>query len=103
MSFEPRIASFNVRMFLSFIQADGYNPLSIESVVFVIRNETIAEEIASKYVGTDKSVSNEREGLFQLLHSGPFRPGQLLGKCNDIESFSIYVCKLSKHSPMRNI
>lgn len=27
--FNPRIGSFNVRMFLSFIQADGYEPLSV--------------------------------------------------------------------------
>jgi len=31
---DPRIASFNVRMFLSFIQPDGYEPLSVEAVAF---------------------------------------------------------------------
>ena len=35
----PRIGSFNVKLFLSFIQADGYNPLSVEAVAFSISNK----------------------------------------------------------------
>ena len=69
-------------MITSFLQADGYNPLSIESIVFVIRNENVARMLATKYIGSNESLAGEREGLYQLLHSGPFRPGQLLGKQN---------------------
>ncbi|CAE7633067.1 unnamed protein product [Symbiodinium sp. CCMP2456] len=32
--FEPRVRDFNVRQFLSFIQADGYNPLSVATPLF---------------------------------------------------------------------
>ncbi len=35
----PRIGSFNIKLFLSFLQADGYNPLSVEAVVFTIEDK----------------------------------------------------------------
>lgn len=36
----PRIGSFNVKLFLSFLQVDGYNPLSVEAVVFTIEDKS---------------------------------------------------------------
>jgi hypothetical protein len=32
--FTPRMGSFDVQQFLSFIQADGYEPLTVEAVVY---------------------------------------------------------------------
>ena len=75
--FNPRIASFNVRMFLSFIQADGYEPYSVEAVVFTIDNKSVCDEIAEMAVGPADGHRAQREALSGILHQGPFRPGQL--------------------------
>lgn len=49
--FNPRIGSFNVRMFLSFIQPDGYEPLSVEAVSFHISDQEMCDQIAVEAVG----------------------------------------------------
>lgn len=75
--FQPRIGSFNVRTFLSFIQADGYEPYSVEAVVFTIDDQSMCEEIAMHSVGLADGHRAQREALSGILQSGPFRPGQL--------------------------
>ncbi|KAL3923578.1 MAG: hypothetical protein SGILL_001579 [Bacillariaceae sp.] len=75
--FQPKIGSFNVRTFLSFIQADGYEPLSIEAVVFTIDDKNVCDEIATAAVGPADGHRAQREALSSILNSGPFRPGQL--------------------------
>ena len=75
--FNPKIGSFNVRMFLSFIQADGYEPSSIEAVVFTIPDKKLCEDIAVKAVGRADGHRAQREELSRMLNNGPFRPGQL--------------------------
>ena len=75
--FNPRIGSFNIRMFLSFIQADAYNPMTVEAVVFTIDNPKVCDRIAERSVGRADGHRAQREALSGILQSGPFRPGQL--------------------------
>ena len=75
--FNPRVGSFNIRMFLSFIQADGYEPLSVEAVVFTIDDPAVCDWIATQAVGPADGHRAQRESLSSILNSGPFRPGQL--------------------------
>ena len=75
--FNPKIGSFNLRMFLSFIQADGYEPYSVEAIVFTIDDKELCEEIAVKAVGPADGHRAQREALTGILNNGPFRPGQL--------------------------
>lgn len=75
--FNPRIASFNVKMFLSYIQADGYEPLTVEAVVFTIGDRSVCNRIAEQAVGYADGHRAQREAVSDILNSGPFRPGQL--------------------------
>ncbi|CAB9514186.1 expressed unknown protein [Seminavis robusta] len=75
--FAPRVGSFNVRLFLSLLQADGYNPLTVESVSFTISNKIICNELAAAAVGQADGHRAQREKLSDILNGGPFRPGQL--------------------------
>lgn len=75
--FNPRIASFNVKMFLSYIQADGYEPLEVEAVVFTIGDRSVCDRIAEQAVGYADGHRAQREAVSNILNSGPFRPGQL--------------------------
>jgi hypothetical protein len=69
--FQPRMASFDIRMFLSFIQADAYEPLTVEAVAYIIKDRATAQKVA------DATVSNPvgNEVLTNVLVGGPFRPG----------------------------
>jgi len=75
--FNPKIGSFNIKMFLSFIQADGYEPSSVEGIVFTIDDISLCNEIAIKSVGPADGHRAQREALSGILNNGPFRPGQL--------------------------
>ena len=65
-------------MFLSFIQADAYEPLSVEAIVFTIDDPAVCDWIATRAVGPADGHRAQRESLSSILNSGPFRPGQLL-------------------------
>jgi len=73
VTFLPRMGSFDVKMFLSYIQADGYEPLTVEAVVYMVTDEDKIAEIVST------TTADERSGkiLGDVLNGGPFRPGQL--------------------------
>lgn len=76
VTFLPRMGSFDIQMFLSYIQADGYEPLTVEAVAYVIYDKDMALTVAKKVtpeMGEDKS----REILSNVLTGGPFRPGQM--------------------------
>lgn len=77
MAFNPRIGAFNVKMFLSYIQADGYNPLTVDSVVFFIRDKQVCDNIAITAVGEADGHRAQREALSDILNRGPFRPGRV--------------------------
>ena len=65
-------------MFLSLIQADGYNPLSVEAVVFSIDNPEVCLRLATNAVGFADGHRAQREALASILCDGEFRPGQLV-------------------------
>lgn len=66
--FDPRSGEFNIRLFMSLIQTDGYNPLTIKGSTFTLNKEDGAEFV--------KKAGKPAE-LQQLL-SGHFTPGRLL-------------------------
>lgn len=80
VTFFPRMASFNIQMFLSFIQADGYEPLTVEAVVYRFQDPNDATEIAEKVTADSKSATM----LGDVLKGGPFRPGQVFQLCDEL-------------------
>ncbi|MBN2388467.1 MAG: hypothetical protein JXB85_15730 [Anaerolineales bacterium] len=66
--FFPPAGEFNLRQFLSLIQADGYNPLVVEGTCFRLAAEHRQQILA---------LAAEPAPLAELL-SGDFTPGQLL-------------------------
>lgn len=69
----PSIGNFNVRMFLSFIQSDGYNPLTVASTNFVIREDKISRVL--KDLAVVQKLGTEVTFVKSLLQQA-FRPGQ---------------------------
>lgn len=68
--FNPKVGSFNVRMFMNFIQADGYNPLLVEGCQFEIHEENLGTVVE----GAVYSYQDE----FETLLSQPFTPGKVM-------------------------
>ena len=66
-----------VSFILLVIQADGYNPLSVEAVVFTIDDKEECNRLASVAVGYADGHRADREALAAILCDGSFRPGQL--------------------------
>ncbi len=78
--FEPHIGDFNVRSFMSLIQADGYNPLVIQGSTFTLSADQRAHLLrpaTRNQAIPAPSPSAQRDALERLL-SQPFTPGQLL-------------------------
>lgn len=73
VTFFPRMASFDIQMFLSYIQADGYEPLTVEAVVYRFEDADLAVAVAKNVTSDAKSA----ERLGNVLNGGAFRPGQL--------------------------
>jgi len=74
VTFFPRMGGFDVKEFLSFIQADGYEPLTVEAQVYIFHDPDEAEKTA-KEVTTD---ARSAKILGEILKGGgAFRPGQL--------------------------
>ncbi|WP_186577095.1 cellobiose phosphorylase [Aquibacillus kalidii] len=78
--FNPAIGSFNTKMFMSLIQADGYNPLLVKGCSFEIRAEE--QSNLEKIIRTN--VLSDHKELLQLL-SGKFTPGKLINFISDKE------------------
>lgn len=74
------MGAFDIKQFLSFIQADAYEPLTVEAQVFVFDDPSMAAEVAAK-VTTDVSSASV---LTEVLKGGPFRPGQLFQLCDQL-------------------
>jgi hypothetical protein len=75
------MGAFDIKMFLSYIQADGYEPMTVEAVVYVYSDTKMATKIA-KQVTTD---ANSAKILGTILKGGPFRPGQLFSLCDQLK------------------
>ncbi|KAL3918607.1 MAG: hypothetical protein SGILL_004154 [Bacillariaceae sp.] len=80
VTFFPRMGGFDIKQFLSFIQADGYEPLTVEAQIFVFEDTDEAEKIAANLTTDAKSA----EVLGNVLKGGPFRPGQLFELCDQL-------------------
>ncbi|MBW6467369.1 MAG: hypothetical protein K0B06_12750, partial [Brevefilum sp.] len=66
--FAPQAGESNIRMFMSLIQADGYNPLVINGLTF---------SVPEVQIGVLSAYARQPEGLATLLQ-GQFNPGELL-------------------------
>jgi len=64
------VKDFNVRMFLSFVQADGYNPLTVASTLFKVPADALDGLVASL------QVLGGRDDAVKASLSKPIRPGQ---------------------------
>lgn len=53
------MGSFDVQQFLSFIQADGYEPLTVEAVVYVYSEPEAAAEAAAKVCEDEVSAESK--------------------------------------------
>ncbi|MHA6532331.1 cellobiose phosphorylase [Paenibacillus sp. BAC0078] len=76
--FHPRVGSFNIKMFYSLIQADGYNPLSVQGTSFEIlpdQKQRLAEWIA-------EAAADHQEELGKLC-TARFTPGRLINYIGD--------------------
>ncbi|WP_019913922.1 hypothetical protein [Paenibacillus sp. HW567] len=76
--FHPRVGSFNIKMFYSLIQADGYNPLSVQGTSFEIRpdrTQRLADWLA-------EAVADHQEELGKLC-AARFTPGRLINYISD--------------------
>lgn len=66
----PGVEDFNMKMFVSFIQADGYNPLSINGSTFEIEDKAYAKKLVKDLFGDDEDFSN--------LLCNHFTPGSII-------------------------
>ena len=66
--FEPRSGDFAIRLFVSLIQLDGYNPLVVQGTAFTLPAAAQAGPLALV----------ERPQALRALLAGSFTPGQLL-------------------------
>jgi hypothetical protein len=72
--FSPRIGAFVIKQFLSFIQADGYEPLTVEAVAYLVEDSNQAARIANQITADATS----EKIVMDIIRGGIFRPGQLL-------------------------
>ena len=67
----PAVGDFNVRMFLSFVQADGYNPLTVASTNFKVPKDVLPVLLPTL------GLSDKDSAALAIILAKPFRPGQL--------------------------
>lgn len=66
----PEVKRFNFKMFASLIQADGFNPLSIDGSSFTLRNKEAASALTKKLF--------HNSDLMRELLEGRFTPGSII-------------------------
>ncbi|WP_339221873.1 cellobiose phosphorylase [Paenibacillus sp. FSL H8-0332] len=76
--FHPKVGSFNIKMFYSLIQADGYNPLSVQGTSFEILPDA-GDKLKAWLAG---ALEGDDEGLERLL-AGRFTAGSLINYIAD--------------------
>ena len=59
VSFTPRMGSFDIQMFLSYIQADGYEPLTVEAVTYNMDDVTLVKSLTDKMCADAKSAESK--------------------------------------------
>ncbi len=75
--FTPYVGTENIRTFYNLIQLDGYNPLSIEKVTYVLEKEAGERIFASLPAG-------RKEAFIDALQK-PFTPGAFFRLADDME------------------
>lgn len=68
--FVPEVKDFNLKMFGSFIQADGYNPLGINGSSFEIKDKNIVHNLVDQLFDGSQIMTD--------LLSGKFTPGSII-------------------------
>lgn len=81
----PYVKDFNIRMFLSFAQADGYNPLTVASTNFKIPAQSLKSLLKSLKIEDPNADGVAADAVADVL-SKPFRPGQFF---NDISAAGV--------------
>lgn len=71
----PVVGDFNVRNFLSFVQADGYNPLTVASTNFRVYENKMDDVLDSLHI-IDEHNLGMRDKVKDIL-TRPYRPGKL--------------------------
>jgi hypothetical protein len=59
VTFLPRMGSFDVQMFLSYIQADGYEPLTVEAIAYIIHDEAVIDKLGRDLCADKQSAKGE--------------------------------------------
>lgn len=75
----PMVEDFNVRMFLSFVQSDGYNPLTVAGTNFRLSSEEAAAVVANCALPATETDSANK---LTLLLTSSFRIGDLFNNIN---------------------
>ena len=78
MSLNPLVGDFNVRLFLSLVQSDGFNPLTVATSLFRILPSKLPPLLDSF-----PTMNNEQKQKLSQLLSKPFRIGQLFLDLNN--------------------
>ncbi|AOZ92531.1 cellobiose phosphorylase [Paenibacillus crassostreae] len=76
--FNPKVGYFNIKMFFSLMQADGYNPLSVQGCSFKV---TVENKLKLKEWIVD-AVEDHHDELVALC-SDKFTPGQIINYVAD--------------------
>ncbi|AJS58903.1 hypothetical protein [Paenibacillus sp. IHBB 10380] len=71
--FNPKVGTFNIKMFFSLMQADGYNPLSVQGCSFKVRSEN-----ESKLEEWLRSAAADQHEKLIALCSRKYTPGQII-------------------------
>ncbi|WP_246944891.1 cellobiose phosphorylase [Bacillus pinisoli] len=70
--FHPEIGDYNIKLFMSLIQADGYNPLVVKGASFELKDKSDVEWVKGTFV------SESDQQWIQSKLSGTYTPGSLL-------------------------
>jgi hypothetical protein len=84
--FAPFTGKAGIKMFYSLLQADGYNPLSIEKLTYRISEEDLTAIL--KETGAAGSEAAEPEAIKKAVTDKAFTPGELALVCDNEEIFS---------------
>lgn len=78
--FNPKVGTFNIKMFYSLMQADGYNPLSVQGCSFNVKPEN--EGKLQEWIRT--AVADQHEEVLKVCN-GKFTPGKIVNFLADHE------------------
>lgn len=84
------MGDFNIQLFLSLVQSDGFNPFNVGSAIFRIPQEKLEDvldalqivENGPSHAATNGGASNRDKVRFILTQT--FRPGQFFVDCHKI-------------------